>query len=287
MRITKPQLLHHALRSPSTAVRKRHSQFQRAISLLFSFARTGARLLLVLSNHAANLNLKPAPLKALLLLKKLQALAEKGIDGEKISAQNKIARLKLRYDFSLPEEPDTPDLFSGSFKKSTKARPIGSFGAHEMDVASSVKWAIESATNIRCVLRGSELLAESNPPTANRLSEIATHIAGCFRSLTGKFSELSGASSAERSAFLRGLYDGMMNETRDPGQPLPRRYCGKKSPKLKKRPVVTAAGVHIHPYTVAVSLGKQIRFSAPLEEITAELEAVAQKHLAQAATARK
>jgi len=32
---------------------------------------------------------------------------------------------------------------------------------------------------------------------------------------------------------------------------------------------------------VAVSLGKQIRFSAPLEQITAELEAVARKHLAQ------
>jgi hypothetical protein len=223
--------------------------------------------------------LKPATLKARLLLKKLQALAEKGIDGEKSSAQNKIARLKLRYDFSLPEEPDTPDLFSGSFRRSTKARRIGSFGTHEMDVANSVKWAIESATRIRCVFRGNELLAEANPSTANRLSEIALHIAESFRSLIGKFSELSGATVTDRSAFIRGLYDGMMNETRDPGQSLPRRFCGKKL-KSKKRSVVTAAGLHIHPYTVAVSLGKKIRFSAPLEQITAELEAVAQKHLA-------
>jgi hypothetical protein len=126
-----------------------------------------------------------------------------------------------------------------------------------------------------------------NPCTANRLSEIATHIAGSFRSLIGKFSELSGASLADRSAFVRGLYDGMMNEAREPGQPLPRRYCGKKSPKLKRGPVVSAAGVHIHPYTVAQGLGKRIRFSVPLEQITAELEAVAQKHLAQATAARK
>jgi len=36
-----------------------------------------------------------------------------------------------------------------------------------------------------------------------------------------------------------------------------------------------------HPYSIAVSLGKQIRFSAPLDQITAELEAVAPKYLAQ------
>jgi hypothetical protein len=43
--------------------------------------------------------------------------------------------------------------------------------------------------------------------------------------------------------------------------------------------VTHGAGLHIHPYTVALSLGKQIRFSAPLEQIAAELEAVTQKRL--------
>jgi hypothetical protein len=37
-----------------------------------------------------------------------------------------------------------------------------------------------------------------------------------------------------------------------------------------------------HPYSLAVSLGKQIRFSVPLEQIAAELEAFAPKCLAQA-----
>jgi len=46
-------------------------------------------------------HLKPANAKAWALLKKLQALAEQGIDGEKISAQGKIARLTTRFDFTV------------------------------------------------------------------------------------------------------------------------------------------------------------------------------------------
>jgi len=49
-----------------------------------------------------------------------------------------------------------------------------------------------------------------------------------------------------------------------------------KMPKGKRPALTRATGIHIHPYTVAVSLGKQIRFSAPLEQIAAELEAVTQ-----------
>jgi hypothetical protein len=56
-------------------------------------------------------NLKPAVSKARALLKKLLALAERGIDGEKTSAQRKIRRLKVRFDFSAPEPAETPDLF--------------------------------------------------------------------------------------------------------------------------------------------------------------------------------
>jgi hypothetical protein len=41
-------------------------------------------------------NLKPADSKARVLLKKLLALAERGIDGEKTSAQRKIRRLRSR-----------------------------------------------------------------------------------------------------------------------------------------------------------------------------------------------
>jgi hypothetical protein len=93
-------------------------------------------------------NLKPANAKARALLKQLLALAEQGIGGEKLSAQRKIARLTARMDFNAPDLTETPDLFLGSFKRSSSARWICSFAGDDFEVANSVKWAIESATKI-------------------------------------------------------------------------------------------------------------------------------------------
>jgi hypothetical protein len=225
-------------------------------------------------------NLKPANSKARALLKKLQALAEQGIDGEKLSAQKKIARLKARFDFSGADPSETPDLFLGNFKRSSKARLIYSFRSNEFDVANSVKWAIESATTIPCVYRGGDLMAEVTVSTAHRLTEIAAHIAHSFRALLDKFSAVDGVSVSDRGVFVMGLYDGMMNEVRNVGQRLPSRASLTKLPKGKKRAAPHATNLHIHPYTLALSLGKQIRFSAPLEQIVAELQAVTQKRLA-------
>jgi hypothetical protein len=225
--------------------------------------------------------LKPANSKAWALLKKLQALAEQGIDGEKISAQAKIARLKARFDFTGHDPVRTPDLFSGTFKHSTKNRRIYGFGANEFDVANAVKWAIESSTRIPCVFRDRELRAEAAPVTVKRLTDIAGHIAGSFRSLIKQFSAIDGVSVSDRAVFVMGLYDGMMNETRSVGQRLPSRAVPKKKGRAKQTAAAQDSGLHIHPYTVALSLGKQIRFSAPIEQITAELETITRKHLAQ------
>lgn len=224
--------------------------------------------------------LKPATPKARILLEKLQALAEKGIDGERTSAQHKIARLKARFDFSGEAPTETPDLFSGTFKRATKARRIYRFNPNELDVANAVKWAIESATGMRCVFRNADLFSEAAPPTAERLKEVADRIACSFRSLLAKFTALDGVNVSDRSAFVMGLYDGMMNETREAGQRLPSRALPAKKPKGRKTQATGGASLHLHPYTLAVSLGKRIRFSAPVEQITAELESVIQKHLA-------
>lgn len=225
-------------------------------------------------------NLRPANSKARALLDKLQALADRGIDGERTVAQAKIARLKARFDFNLPVPVPATDLFFGNFKPSTKARRIYVFQPYEFDLANSVKWAIESATKIPCVFRHGELMAEATVSTANRLTEIASHIANSFRALIDQFSTVNGVSVKDRGVFVMGLYDGMMNESRTSGQRLPSRAVP-KTRKAKKRPGAVASGpsLHIHPYTIALSLGKQIRFSVPLEQITAELSAATQKHL--------
>jgi len=227
-------------------------------------------------------DLTPANSKARALLKKLLALAERGIDGEKASAQRKIRRLKARFDFSAPDPAETPDLFSGTFKRSATARPIFSFGPNEFEVANAVKWAIESATRIQCVYRDRELLAEASSATARRLEEIALHIASSFRALLDKFSAVGGVSADDRGVFVMGLYDGMMSETRNAGQPLPSRPGLAKRRRGRQRAAPGAAGLHVHPYTLAVGLGKQIRFSAPVAEIAAEWEVALRKCLAQA-----
>jgi hypothetical protein len=228
------------------------------------------------------MNLRPANAKARALLKKLQALAERGIEGERIAAQIKLARLKARFDFGEPAPAET-DLFSGNFKRASKARWVYTFASSEFDVANSVKWAIESATKIPCVYRNGELLAEATVSTAKRLEEIAIHIAHSFRALLEKFGPVDGVNVHDRGVFVMGLYDGMMNEMRDVGQRLPSRASAPKTRGRKKKvaPQAHAHGLHIHPYTVGLSLGQRIRFSVPLEEITAELDAVTRKHLPQ------
>jgi len=224
---------------------------------------------------------KPASAKIQALFRKLQALVERGVGGEKAVAQRKLARLTARYDLSVPATNDTPDLFSGRFANSSAARRIYSFESNELDVANAVKWAIESATRIRCVHKGADLLAEATPATARKLVEISDHIANSFRALLARFGKLHGVSLADRSAFLLGLYDGMMNETRSAGQRLPGRFHSAKRGRPRKPPASDASGVNVHPYAIAVELGKQIRFSVPLDQITAELEVMATKYLAQ------
>ena len=224
--------------------------------------------------------LKPASTKARAMLKKLEALAERGVEGEKLAAQRKIDRLKRRFDFDAPGAAETPDLFQGTFKRSSKARRIYSFSHAEFDVANSVKWAIETATGISCLYRGRDLLAEAGPGTANRLAGIAEHIAQSFRALIAKFSAVNGVSVGDRGVFIMGLYDGMMNELRDAGQPLPSRPGLKRRVRVRTSAMSMATVLHVHPYTLALGLGRQIRFSAPLQELTAELEGFTQQRSA-------
>ncbi len=226
------------------------------------------------------MNAKPASAKIRELFRKLHALAERGIDGERDVARRKLARLKERYDFTVPAVADGPDLFSGRFTNSSTARPIYSFKHNEIALASSVKWALEAATRIRCLHRGADLLAEATPATARRLRQIADHIAQSFRVLLDRFCALDGVAVADRTAFLMGLYDGMMGDAREPGQRLPGGSASARKRKTRTSPASKAAGLRAHPYSIAVGLGKQIRFSAPLEQIAAELEAVAPKRLA-------
>jgi hypothetical protein len=102
--------------------------------------------------------MKPANSKARALLAKLEALAERGVDGERAAAKRSIRRLKARFDFTKPEPPETPDLFSGVFRRGNLAVEIHFFDVKDFDIANCVKWAIESAARIPCSYRHGHLL---------------------------------------------------------------------------------------------------------------------------------
>ena len=74
-----------------------------------------------------------------------------------------------------------------------------------------------------------------------------------------------------------GLYDGMMNEVR------PAMLPGRATPGKVKRPrrkeVAPLPQIALHPYSIAVGFGKQIRFSTPWNLIAQELEPYKPKEL--------
>jgi hypothetical protein len=222
--------------------------------------------------------MKPANAKAWDLLGKLERLADPANGGtlpEIEVANHKLQRLKSRFDFSGGRTRETMDIFAGLKVKRTvrPAAHLYTFRAADFDVANCVKWAIEKATGAACVFRGEALLAAVTNSTARKLAELALHIAQSFHSLLQRFGRLNGVTASDRSLFVRGLYDGMMNDARGVGELLPAGiHSGVRATTTKRRAPVGGPGLAIHPYSLAVALGRQIRFAAPLEEITAELE---------------
>lgn len=216
---------------------------------------------------------KPAPPKAYRLRIKLQALAERGINGERDAARLKLERLEGRFDFSAPD-PAGKELFTGDFTAASIARPVFSFTRAQSETAPCVKWAIEQATGMRCGFRGDcELVAEATERTCAKLGSIAATISEGFSSLWDQYAA-AGGRPGDRSAFQSGLYDGMMNETRDDGQRLPSRDL-KPQPRArgrKKAALARPPGLELHPHSLALELGKRIRFSVPLCQIAEELE---------------
>jgi len=229
--------------------------------------------------------MKPANTKIRALLDKLERLADpanRGTPDEIEAARRKIQRLNSRFDFSGPAPAATIDIFTGLKRRgySKRAAHIHTFKAADFDICSCVKWAIEQGTGISCLLRGGDLVAAVTAATAKELAKVASHIAQSFQTLLDQFGRVHGVTAADRSVFVRGLYDGMMNDGRAVGERLPggAPILAKRG-KVKQPAETRTPRMAIHPYTVALSLGRQIRLAAPLEEIKAELQRAIQPAL--------
>jgi hypothetical protein len=206
---------------------------------------------------------KPATTKAWKLRTALQALAERGVDGEMAVAKKKLERLEGRYDFSAGD-PQGVDMFAGVFHRSFNAVPVATIP--DMSIAAQVKWAIECRTGIPCIVENTILKAEATVSTAKTLEGIAGTIAGAYSTLWQSF-EKHGGLSGDRNCFFTGLLDGIIGDERQPGQPLPARTA---PPRIKRKGSVPQS-MGVHPYTLAAEMGKKIRFSLPLEKVENEL----------------
>lgn len=212
---------------------------------------------------------------------KLQALAARpGTPDEGAAAQKKLDRLNRRYDWTVPDMPKEY-LFAGEFRPARDGNALPVINLDDMNLATWIKWAIESATGIRCLFRGSSVMAEATPDTAAKLTGIGNIIASGFSDLWQRFAGFPTVTQDDRGVFLRGLYDGMMNDCKPLGEQLPQRAQAAPTRKAKRQAVGRVAGISLHPYAVATDLGRQIRFNVPLETIAGQLEQMKPKEIAQ------
>jgi hypothetical protein len=216
--------------------------------------------------------MKPATDKAWSTWRKLQELVERGIGGERDSAAKKLARLEAQFDFSVPED-EGENLFSGTFARSESAEFLTTIPPNETDIGAFIKWAIENATGLPTLWRQDGLWIEAESESLRQLRHIADVIRRGFSELWQTFAKLPDTKANDRRTFMLGLYDGMMSDEWQKGKPLPTSTPRKqKKTRAKKRTLAKAPAIALHPYSVALDMGRRIRLSVPLESINAELQ---------------
>lgn len=225
------------------------------------------------------------------LREKLQRLCDSPVAGEAEAAKLKLKRLLARYDFDTPLEPSGPDLFAGVSVtgKNRKSQLLFTFDIADSDVAGFVQWAMEQAYDVETGIRGgmqreNSIWVEAPADAMPELKRVSETIRAQFIGLWKTLREKADVEPDDRKPFMLGLYDGMMDDPRQPGQALPQRMglFSKKKKKAKPKPKPTAdakgkkvahrPGLATHPYTLALELGRQIRFCASLKKTTAALK---------------
>lgn len=216
----------------------------------------------------------PATNGARRLREKLTELAARpGTLEEGKAARAKLTRLENRYDFGQVNV-SKEGIFAGTFTRSPYAVSVGTLAPA---VAWWVKWAIEEATKVPCAFRGPDLVAEVAPSSAPKLAGIAQTISAGFAELWGRFRTFPTITPDAQDIFFRGLYDGMMSQEKQPGQALPTFNRAPVKSRAKRGAVSRPAGLEVHPYSIALDLGRGLRFNSSLSDLTAKLEEARQK----------
>lgn len=228
--------------------------------------------------------MKPLPSKAARTLRRsLSSLAQRGVGGEADNARQKLARLESRFDFTAPEPDDPEDIFAnveitfipGDYRELFHYEPA------EVTAAAFVKWALETRFKVSGLFRQNgtapALWIECSDASLPTMRHLAGIIRSAFAELWREYLKTPGVEAGCRRAFELGIYDGMMDDPREHAQLLPPatvrvdKTKRKTKRKAKAKSPAIPPGVAIHPYTLAVELGRKVRLSTPIGEVIAEL----------------
>ena len=219
------------------------------------------------------------PEDAPLLRAKLDVLSKLGVEGEAESATRKLENLLEKWDFDAPN-PDGDDLFTSLASGHVRMQMGDKRDLKEKyqcaDMAAFIKWSLLEAYGIDGRIRQNKdgsftLTAECAAEHLKTLNHVAKILHAAFRELMVTFLALPGASSRDSRIFLRGIYDGMMNDPKKPGELLPKRSPVKMQ-LAKKKALAHAPGLAIHPYTTGMEMGARVRMSIPIEQIAGDLK---------------
>ena len=202
----------------------------------------------------------------------ISALLDSPAPGEAAAAKVKLERLCAKYDFSLPD-PEGADLFAQHIQRQRgDARPLADFPQDGTEAGSFIKWALEHAFGIEGHWRGTMLCVDAHRSSLAALGKITDTLKESFDTLWRQFAAIPGATRHDCRNFIRGLYDGMMRDEKRVGELLPQAAALKPVRVRGKKGAVALTGLAIHPYHVALDLGRKIRCQLPIAEVTHALE---------------
>jgi hypothetical protein len=232
------------------------------------------------------MKLQSPPRSIYLRYDKLKTMAERGTVHEAAEARNKLAALEKKYAFNgqPPDEPDADDLFARAAQikpDARKYRSVYAFDLKDSAIGAFAQWALLNAFKIEGVWKNgkenkTDLCVGAREADLPHLRHIVGVIVESFQRLWKQFRSGTGAEPTDENPFYRGLYDGLMRDSRKDGEAIPKPPPPKKRPKRRVKAVAAAPGaqacVRPHAYEIARALGEKIRLSHPLERVAASLE---------------
>jgi len=205
-------------------------------------------------------------------------MAARGTDHEKSIAKEKLKRLDARYNFAGEPDLKVGDIFEGWQQptRSKQSHPVLKVKKEWLDAANLVKWVFQdkfqTGSGWRSLPEGAELMLDAGKDDAARFQPFASNLHDTIIAACSEFSCGRAVRELDRAPFLKGLYDGLMDEPRTAGtmmpgfSPLPK----KKQPRRKKPAKPTAPltdAPTIHPYDLGRNVGNKLRINVPREQL--------------------